>query len=438
MSKIKISTVTVVGANGAMGSGIAGVFASFGNAKVYLVCRDMEKAEIAREKACKSVRTDIIKPKLIPADYSMLERCVKESDLVFESTAENMDIKLDVTRQIARFVKPETIVCSGTSGLSVTRLAEVLSPENKEKYFGVHMFNPPYMMSLCELIPTKYSNKSYQDMLYEYLEKTLYRTVILVKDSPAFLANRIGLQFMNEAMLYAEKNKDKGGIDYMDAILGPFTGRAMSPLATSDFIGLDVHKAIVDNVYQNTKDYARETFKMPAFAEALIKENKLGRKTGQGLFKSIKNEDGTRKTLVYDITFKDYRDKKIYDFAFADNMKKNLEIGDYTAAMKALLEDSSEEAGLCLKFLLHYIVYALITTKDVAFDIHAADDAMGAGFNWVPPIGLAQALSQIADLKQIIKENLDEEIIKVVESEGVLENLPKSKYDYRSYFKAAK
>ena len=133
----------------------------------------------------------------------------------------------------------------------------------------------------------------------------------------------------------------------------------------------------MDNIYQNTKDYARETFKMPAFAEALIKENKLGRKTGQGLFKSIKNEDGTRKTLVYDITFKDYRDKKIYDFAFADNMKKNLEIGDYTAAMKALLEDSSEEAGLCLKFLLHYIVYALITTKDVAFDIHAADDAMG-------------------------------------------------------------
>ena len=121
-----IKTVTVVGANGTMGQNVAGIFASFGEATVYMVCRDIEKAQKAIEKAYKSVRADSIKEKMIPADYSMLKDCVQNSDLVFESVAENLNVKKAVTSKIGEYAKETTIICSGTSGLSINEIAESL------------------------------------------------------------------------------------------------------------------------------------------------------------------------------------------------------------------------------------------------------------------------------------------------------------------------
>ena len=109
-----IKTVTVIGANGVMGTNIAGVFASFGNAKVYLVRRDVEKSKQAAQKAAKSVRAGSIAKNLIPADYSELEACVADSDLVFESAAENLAVKLEVTKRIAAALGEKAIACSGT------------------------------------------------------------------------------------------------------------------------------------------------------------------------------------------------------------------------------------------------------------------------------------------------------------------------------------
>ena len=119
--------------------------------------------------------------------------------------------------------------------------------------------------------------------LKEYLSEKLHRTIAESKDLPAFLGNRIGFYVMNEALQYAEKYQDNGGIDYIDSLLGPFTGRTMAPLTTSDFVGLDVHKAIVDNIYENTNDYVHEKFVLPTFVQELIDEGRLGRKTRQGL-----------------------------------------------------------------------------------------------------------------------------------------------------------
>ena len=205
---MNIKTVTVVGANGTMGTNVSAIFASFGNAKVYMVSRSMEKSKKAAAKAAKSVRAEAILANLIPVDYSMLAECVAESDLVFESTAENLEIKKEITKQIAENMKKDAIACSGTSGLSITILAECFSEEQKGRYFGVHMFNPPYNMTLCELIATKYSDNQIKENLKDYLTNTLFRTVVETKDTPAFLANRIGFQFINKAMQYAEKYKD--------------------------------------------------------------------------------------------------------------------------------------------------------------------------------------------------------------------------------------
>lgn len=435
---MKINTVTVVGANGTMGCNVSGIFASFGDAKVYMVSRDIEKSKAAKIKAGKSVRAESIMSNLIPADYSMLDKCVGESDLVFESAAENLDVKLDVTRKIAASLKSGAIACSGTSGLSITTLAECFPENLRGNYFGVHLFNPPYSMPLCEVTPTKYTNRELFEETKKYLSDVLFRTVVEVKDSPAFLGNRIGFQFINEALQYAEKYKYNGGIDYIDAILGSFTGRSMAPITTSDFVGLDVHKAIVDNIYTNTNDYAHETFVLPEFAQKLISEGKLGRKTKGGLYKMETYENGLKRLTVYDIMTGTYRDKMKYTFPFSETMIRDFQIGDYSSAFKALIENRSAEAEICLGFLLKYIVYSLSATEAVGYDIHSADDVMATGFNWCPPLAMIKGFSTVTDFKSLLNERLDKEILNNVDVDKLLSRVEPSRYDYRLYFKSAR
>lgn len=435
---MKIKVVTILGANGTMGTNVGGIFASFGDAKVYMVCRDLNKANKAIDRVVKSVRADSIRKNLIPADYSSLAQCVGESDLVFESCAEDLKIKKDITEQIAMALRDDAIACSGTSGLSVTKLAECFPEKLRGNYFGVHMFNPPYNMTLCELIPTKYSNLNLMKELKEYLEKSLYRTVVQVKDSPAFLGNRIGFQFINSAMQYAEKYKDNGGIDYIDAILGSFTGRAMSPLVTADFVGLDVHRAIVDNIYKNTDDYAHDTFYLPVYAKNLVENGKLGRKSGEGLYKQEIYDTGLKRQLVYDINLGIYRDKMQYVFPYVEEMKSYIKNGDYKKAFDVLINNHSIEAELCLKFMLEYILYSLVESDEVGFDIHAADDCMATGFNWCPPLAMIEALSLVADVKTLLHERLDKTILDKIDVDRLFSNVEASRYDYRPYFKSGR
>lgn len=201
---MQIKTVTVIGANGTMGRNISAIFASFGGAKVYMVARDIKKAENAIGKAAQSVKATSIADRLIAADYSVLGQCVAESDLIFEAVFEDIAIKKDVAQMVSKSMRPDAIACSGTSGLSITTLSEQYPEQLRNRFFGVHMFNPPYSLNLCELTSTKYSNMELYDKLGEYLDEVLYRTVVKVKDSPAFLGNRIGFQFINEVLQYAE------------------------------------------------------------------------------------------------------------------------------------------------------------------------------------------------------------------------------------------
>lgn len=432
---LNIQTVTVVGVTGTMGANVAGIFASFGNAKVYCVGRDLEKVRKIIPRIVKSVKADSIAKNLIPADFSMLEKCVTESDLVFESSLENITVKTDIAKQVAKALRPHAVSSTGTSGLSITEIALCYPEELRGHFFGIHMFNPPYSMSLCELISTAYADTAMRAELREYLEKKLYRTVVEVKDSPAFLGNRIGFQFINEALQYAERFKDNGGIDYIDAILGPFTGRAMAPLTTSDFVGLDIHQAIVSNIYENTHDYAHQTFVLPGFVQELIDKKKLGRKSGGGLYQLIRYDSELKRQTVLDIDTGLYRDVIPYAFPFAAKMKKCLSEGDYRRALKQLVNNHSLEAEICRHFLLNYIVYSLYTAKEVSDTIEAADDVMAAGFHWCPPMAMYQALSTVADVPSLIMENVPD-ICKKVNVLELLAEVRPSKYDYRLYFKS--
>lgn len=434
---MKINVVTVIGVTGTMGANIAGIFASFGNAKVYCVGRDIDKVKRTIPRIVKSVRADAISKNLVPADFSMLAECVSESDLVFESSKEDLEVKKEIAQIVGKSLKPNAVSGTGSSGLSITEIASCYPESLRSHFFGIHMFNPPYTLPLCELTATCYSDKELKEELKEYLSEILHRTVVEVKDSPAFLGNRIGFQFINEALQYAERYKDNGGIDYIDALLGPFTGRTMAPLVTSDFVGLDVHKAIVDNVYANTDDYAHDTFVLPDFVQKLVEEGKLGRKTGGGLYQLIKYENGLRRQTVYDINTGLYRDVIPYAFPFAEKMKRYIAEGDYNKAFERLVNNHSQEAEICLSFLLKYIVYSLYAAHKVGYDIKDSDDVMATGFNWCPPLAMYQALSTVSDVSKLIEERLPE-IWREADVKGLLADVQSSKYDYRLYFKSGR
>ena len=432
-----IKTVTVIGVTGTMGANVAGIFASFGDADVFCVGRSIEKVKASLPKIVKSVKADGIAKKLIPADMNQLEECVAKSDLVFESCAESFTVKKEIAKRVGTVLKESALSCTGTSGLSITEIASCYPERLRGHFFGVHMFNPPYSLPLCELIATEYSDREKYEELKEYLDKTLLRTVVEVKDSPAFLGNRIGFQFINEAMQYAEVYKDNGGVDYIDAILGSFTGRTMPPLVTSDFVGLDVHKAIVDNVCQNTDDYARGTFLLPDYISGLIKNGKLGRKSGGGLYQMIKYENGLKRSTVYDIHTGLYRDVIPYVFPFAEEMKKYISEGEYANAFEVLIHNHSQEAEICLSFLLKYIIYSLYSAKHLGDTVEAADDVMATGFNWCPPMAMYQALSAVVDMPTLIKERIPQ-ICNDVDVDLLLSCVKPSKYDYRIYFKSGR
>ena len=433
---LNITTVTVVGANGTMGTNVSAIFASFGNAKVYMVSRDIEKSKKAAQRAGKTVKADSIINNLVPADYGILAECVAQSDLVFESAAENLEIKIDLHTRIGQSLKKGAVACTGSSGLSIQRLAECYPEDLRCQFYGVHMFNPPYQLPLCELTASPYSDMELYKELKEYLDQNLHRCVAESKDLPAFLGNRIGFYFINEALIYAERYQDNGGIDYIDSILGPFTGRTMPPITTADFVGLDVHKAIVDNIHENTNDYVHEKFVMPKYVQQLIDKGMLGRKAKQGLYKLVKNDSGDKRMMVWDIKDGEFRDEIKYNFPFAIRMKEHLKVGDYDQAMLELINNRSQEADICLRFLLRYIIYSLYTAEHVGYDLRVADDVMATGFTWCPPFAMMEAFTRVCDLGALMKERLKPEIVSAVDIDHILSLQIKSKYDYRIYFKA--
>ena len=424
---LKINNVVVIGATGAVGKTVSGIFASFGNARVYMVGRDISKLEKAKRDAALSVKSITVEDNLIVKSIDELEECILDSNFIFESVSEDMKTKKEIHTRINNIVKKGTIIATGTSGLSIDELADCYDEHKRSNFFGVHFFNPPYSMPLCELIPSKYNedNKELINSLKEYLSKKLYRDVVIVKNEPAFLANRIGFMFMNEALQYAEKYKEYGGIDYIDSILGCYTGRNMRPLETIDFVGLDVHKSIVDNVRINSKENDRDSFVLPKFFDEIVSSGNLCMKTGCGLYKT---EDNVK--MVYDINTKKYRNVINYNFYYVDNVINNCKIGNYLEGYDLIKDDPSLESDICITFLLKYVVYSIKITQKICDDLHYCDNAMADGFNWLPPLATIDALGGKEEVIRLCKKHLKKDYSELINK------APKSKYDYRRFIKA--
>lgn len=433
---MKIETVTIIGATGIMGASIANIFATLGGATVFCVTRDLSKLEETLSNTNHFVNQENIQKPIIPVDFAMLESCISDSDLVFESVPEHLSIKKDIHTRIGKKLRPHAIACTGTSGLSVTELARCYPIDKRRNFYGIHLFNPPKRIFLCELIPTAYSDMKLCGELKKYLEERLLRTVIQVKDSPAFLANRIGFRLLNEALQYAAKYKKEGGIDYIDAILGNFSGRAMPPLMTSDYVGLDVHKAIVDNLFLNTKDYAHSDFAFPDYAGELVQKKSIGRKTGQGLYKRIQQSEGQKELYVWDIETGIYRKMIDFSFQFSEKMKLLIAEEKYEEAFFELVSNDSQEAKICFSFLLKYIIYSLFVAREVGCSAHDADAAMALGFRWCPPLALFQLFSKVTDINRLVMEKMA--YIPGINPEELISSIEPSKFDYKLFFNGKK
>lgn len=210
----------------------------------------------------------------------------------------------------------------------------------------------------------------------------------------------------------------------------------MAPLVTSDFVGLDVHKAIVDNLYYNSKDYARSSFEMPDFATNLIKDNKLGRKSGIGLYKIERQVDGKKSIYVYDVLSDNYRPKEDYVFTFAKNMVRELRIGNYNNAFAVLLNNHSIEAQICTEFLIKYVLYGITAAKEIGESVHSCDDVMASGFDWAPPLSVIEAFGGVYEFKKLAYKHLGNQLEGSFDLNILLEDIPSSNYDYRPFFKA--
>lgn len=187
------------------------------------------------------------------------------------------------------------------------------------------------------------------------------------------------------------------------------------------------------NLYDNTDDYAHDTYILPAFVTKLIEEGKVGRKAGEGLYKTIIHDDGTKIHQVYDIVHGCYREQIKYNFPFAKEMIAALRSGGYKAAFQTLVENQSVEARLCLEFLLKYIVYSLSITKETGCGISDADDVMAQGFHWCPPLAMMEAISTAANFEELCEQRLEKSLIDMFREQQLVKELKKSDYDFRKF-----
>jgi 3-hydroxyacyl-CoA dehydrogenase len=391
----KIQRVVILGANGTMGAGAGEVFAGAGF-RVVMLARERDKAEAGLDAARNAARAEAVAERMEIGTYDNdLGRTIAEADLIFESLAEDLALKRHFLELVDRHRRDDAIVATGSSGLSIAEMARGRSDSFRKHFLGIHFFNPPNVIVGTEVIPGTETESAIVKSAVRMLGSRLGRKVIVTKDRPAFVGNRVGFKVLNEVAQLASER----GVAYMDYLIGPHTGRAMAPLATVDLVGWDVHRAIVDNVHQNCEDEAHTYFELPAFMERGIREGRLGDKTPEqgGFYR----QQGTE-TLALDPRSGSHGPlKKPAPIEFVEKMKSLNRVGRYAEAMAALREAKGADADLCRRVVLGYVSYGLSRVGEVAETPRDVDTIMSFGFNWAPPTALVDLLGARATIKML-------------------------------------
>ncbi|MGE5186716.1 MAG: 3-hydroxyacyl-CoA dehydrogenase family protein [Acidobacteriota bacterium] len=401
-----IRKIVVLGANGAMGSGSGAVFACAGIPTTFLA-RSLEKAEAGKARAEQLTKGKLPSQHVRCGTYEAdLASVVADADLVFEAVAEDLDTKRQVFALIDRVRKPGTIVATVSSGLSIAAMCAECSEDFRKHFLGVHLFNPPTVIVGTEIIPHAGTDRAVVAFMRELLEQTFGRVVIECADTPAFAGNRIGFKVLNEVAQLAEEH----GVAYMDQLLGSHTGRALAPLATVDLVGWDVHKAIVDNLWQSTRDEAHASFIMPGYMLKGIAQGHLGRKTrDKGGFFRVEGKGDSAVHFVLDPksgTYKPLAEVRPAVPAFVERMKAAIRSGRHPDAIDELVRAEGKDAELLRKVLLGYVSYALGRVGEVVEHARDVDRIMGFGFNWAPPSVLVDAIGAARTIELLEKAQL--------------------------------
>jgi len=387
----KIEKVVVLGANGTMGYGSAALFTQ-AVPHVTFLARTKAKAEEGLGAAIKQVRSPTVASRSHVGDYSHdLERAVAEADLVFEALTEDFDIKKDMFDKVEKFRRDDSIVATVTSGLSINGLCEGRSESFRRNFLGLHFFNPPNVIVGTELIAGRETDPAVVDFVDAFARIRLGREMIRTADTPAFAGNRVGFKVLNEAAQLAYEH----GPALVDRLVGPYTGRAMTPLATIDLVGWDIHRAIVDNVYQNTRDEAHESNKLPDYMDHLMERGVLGNKTGRGFFW----RDEQKRQHALDPATGDYRpvsELRLPDLAYIDDVASLYSEGRYAEGMQIFLAAEGEHPAIARRVIAGYVSYAFHRVGEVTETIDGIDRIMGMGFNWAPPSVLVDAMGGAA------------------------------------------
>lgn len=399
----EIKKVVILGANGTMGAGSAEVFAA-GGCEVFLLARSSEKAREGLVGAQNMAKSSRIADRMSVGSYDHdLDAAVSEADLIFEALAEDLEIKQPFFARVDRVRRPDSIVATVSSGLSMAGMAAPHSPSFQRNFLGIHLFNPPNVIVGTEVIPHAGTDPALAADIVAVLERRFGRVVTVCSDQPAFAGNRIGFKVLNEiAQLAAEH-----GVAFMDYLIGPYTGRALPPLATVDLVGFDVHKAIVDNVFANTADEAHDAFRLPAYVSTLISDGHLGNKTPTrgGFYRRVKEGNRTL-TFVLDPRSGGYlpsAEVAPAPIPFVETMRGLHRIGSYAEAFGHLLSATGPQADLARRVIFGYISYALnrVGEKEVVRAPRDVDRIMAFGFNWAPPtllvdlIGVPETIAAI-------------------------------------------
>ena len=379
MNRFNVRKVAVLGA-GVMGAQIA---AHLVNVKVPVVLFDLPAKEGPKNgivtKAIDALKKLKPAPLGIPEDAALIEQAnyeehldkLKECDLIIEAIAERMDWKLDLYKRIAPAVAPHAIVASNTSGLSITKLAEALPEEIKPRFCGIHFFNPPRYMYLVELIPTPTTRPEILDQLESFVTSTVGKGVVRAKDTPNFIANRVGIA----GMLATIKEAEAFGLSYdvVDDLTGKKLGRASSgTFRTADVVGLDTMAHVIKTLQDNLADDPFfPSYGTPPVLAKLIEQGALGQKSGAGFYKKVGKD-----ILRLDPAKADYVPAGGKAEPIVERMLKKAP----AERLKLLRESTNPQAQFLWAILRDGFHYAAVHLADIADCARDVDFAMRWGF----------------------------------------------------------
>jgi 3-hydroxyacyl-CoA dehydrogenase len=420
--KRRIEKAVVLGA-GTMGSRIAAHFANAGlpcilldivppNLPADAPARERNKIvhtgwEAAKKSKPAAFFTAALADKITIGNFEDdLARCA-EADWIIEVVAENLEIKKKLLARVAQYRKPGAIVTTNTSGLPVHLIAEGMSEEFQQHWAGTHFFNPPRYLKLVEVIPGPKTSNEVVESLSEFCDRRLGKGVVIAKDTPNFIANRIGtFSMLNALRLMGTLGMT---VEEVDACTGPAVGWPKSAtFRTADIVGLDVLVHVVKNIYETApNDESREMYRIPAFIEEMAKRGWLGDKTGQGFYKKVRG-DGGKEILALDLNTMEYRARQKAKFGSLEMGKAIEGTRERLRAVITPLFDG-QKGDKAQQFMWGGIsemcLYAARRVPEIADNLVDIDHAMRWGFGWeLGPFEIMDAIGLEAFAGQLRKE----------------------------------